>query len=212
MISDSDVLQGLYFQDAEMKHIFSAYPELVFIDATYKLLELRFPVYVMLVEDGNGQSEIVAIFLLLEETEVSISKMMSIFKKYNDKWPSVRVLMADKDMTERDTLAAAFPNAVILICLFHTLRSFRREITMEKMGIMSGQRNMCLEMLQQLAYCISEEAYQELYSRFCECAPPTVVKYFNENWHDIRGQWVLGMKYSSGNFLNGTNNRLECLN
>ena len=166
----------------------------------------------MLVEDGNGQSEIVAIFLLLEETEVSISKMMSIFKKYNDKWQSVRVLMADKDMTERDTLATAFPDAVILICLFHTLRSFRREITMEKMGITSGQRSMCLEMLQQFAYCTSEEAYQGLYSRFCECAPPTVVKYFNENWHDIRDQWVMGMKYTSGNFLNGTNNRLECLN
>ena len=99
-----------------------------------------------------------------------------------------------------------------LICLFHTLRSFRREILVEKMGITSGQRNMCLEMLQQLAYATSEEKYDELYRQFCSCAPHTVLKYFNENWHPIRKQWTMGMKYASGNFLNGTNNRLECIN
>lgn len=59
--SESDALKGIYFQDEEMKSIFAAYPELVCIDATYKLLDLRLPVYIMLIEDGNGQSEIVAV-------------------------------------------------------------------------------------------------------------------------------------------------------
>ena len=58
------------------------------VDATYMLLELRFPVYVMLVEDGNGQSEITAIFLLLEENEASLSSMVSAFKKHNSRWES----------------------------------------------------------------------------------------------------------------------------
>lgn len=182
------------------------------VDATYKLLELRLPVYVMLVEDGNGQSEIVAVFLLMQETETSISKMMSLFKKHNPNWELVRVLMADKDMTEREVLAESFPAAELLICLFHTFRSFRREVVCDKMGITSGQRTMCLELLQQLAYSTSEKVYQELYSRFCECAPSTVVQYFNDCWHPIRKQWTMGMKYNTGNFLNGTNNRLECLN
>ena len=31
----------------------------------------------MLIEDGNGQSEIAAVFLLLEENEASISSMVS---------------------------------------------------------------------------------------------------------------------------------------
>lgn len=38
-----------------MKNIFASYPEVVCVDATYKLLELRFPVYIMLIEDGNGE-------------------------------------------------------------------------------------------------------------------------------------------------------------
>ena len=63
-----------------MRDIFFAYPELVCVDAIYKLLELRFPVYVMLVEDGNGQSEIAATFMLLEENEVSIACMVDFLR------------------------------------------------------------------------------------------------------------------------------------
>ena len=163
----SEVLQGIFFQDQQMKQIFAAYPELVCVDATYKLLELRFPVYVMLIEDGNGQSEIAAVFMLLEENEASISSMVSAFKKHNSRWESVQVLMADKDMTERDVFAASFPQAQLLISLYHTFRSFRREVTMDKMGITSGQRTMCLEMLQQMAYATSEEGCSAIYSRFC---------------------------------------------
>ena len=68
-----------------MKQIFAAYPELICIDATYKLLELHLPVYIMLMEDGNGQSEIAAVFLLMEETEQSIKSMIGMFKKQNPK-------------------------------------------------------------------------------------------------------------------------------
>ena len=118
-----------------MKQIFSSYPELICVDAIYKLLELCFPVYIMLVEDGNGHSKIAAAFLLMEETDQSIRSMITIFKKHNPQWKGTRVLMADKDMTERDVLAAEFPSAHLLICLFHTFHSFRREIVVYKMGI-----------------------------------------------------------------------------
>ena len=87
-----------------MKKAFDAYPEILFIDATYWLLELRFPLYIILIEDGNEQSEIAA-FLLLEETETSLSKIMSIFEENNPSWAATRVLMADKYMTECDVLA-----------------------------------------------------------------------------------------------------------
>ena len=62
-----------------------------------------------------------------------------------------------------------------------------------------------------MVYAPSEQKYMELYSQFKGCAP-SVVEYFEQNWHPIRKQWTMGMKYSTGNFLNGTNNRLESLN
>lgn len=100
---------------------FAAYPELLCIDATYKLLELCLHLYIMLAEDGNGQSEIICAFLLLEETEASLSTVAGVFKDQNPAWDSVRVLMADKDITEWEVLASSFPGAEILICLSYVL-------------------------------------------------------------------------------------------
>ena len=51
-------------------------PEIVFIDATYKLLELGVPTYLLLCEDSNGQSEIVGVSLLVTEDATSMKWMV----------------------------------------------------------------------------------------------------------------------------------------
>ena len=56
-------LKDYFFQD--MVEAFRAYPEMLCIDATYKLLNLGLPVYLLLCEDSNGQSEIVGVCLLV---------------------------------------------------------------------------------------------------------------------------------------------------
>ena len=92
VVSDNNMFQGIFFQDEEMKQAFSAYPELLCIEATYKLLELRFPLYIMLIEDVNGHSEVAAEFLLLEESKVLIIFVANIFKENHPEWKSVRVI------------------------------------------------------------------------------------------------------------------------
>ena len=47
-----------------MKQSFQAYPEIGFLDATYKLLKIGTLTYLMLVEDSNGMSEMVFVCLL----------------------------------------------------------------------------------------------------------------------------------------------------
>ena len=42
--------------------------------------------------------------------------------------------------------------------------------------------------------------------------PKKVVKYFIENWHEIKSEWVLGFKALCGSFFNFTNNKLESIN
>ena len=59
---DSDnMLSGIYFQDAYIIENYAKFPETLFIDATHKLNELWMPLYVLLVEDGNGESQIVSL-------------------------------------------------------------------------------------------------------------------------------------------------------
>ena len=213
VFSDEDNnFKGLYFQDKQMIEAFQAYPELLCVDATYKLLNLGIPVYLLMCEDSNGQSEIVGVCLLVSEDIVSMQWMLSSFKKHNLKWSNTKVIMADKDIKERDVFKESFPDAAVLICLFHTLRTFRREITSEKMGITMGQRILCLDSIQKMAYASNLDEYTNLYDMFKNSCPKTVVDYFNDNWHPIKEEWVMGFKAACGSFLNFTNNRLESIN
>ena len=153
LADDDGMFKGLFFQDKHMMQAFSAYPELLCLDATYKLLQLRLPVFLMLVEDSNGESEIVMACVLASEDSDSIQWMVDAFKSHNKNWSETRVVMADKDLKERDVVKKSFPGVDVLICLFHTLRTFRREITTEKMGITSGQRTTCLEYCAKIGIC-----------------------------------------------------------
>ena len=72
------LLKGIFFQDQAMNDAFQAYPEIFCIDATYKLLELRLLVYLMLCEDSNG---IIAVCLLVQQNAESMTWMIESFKK-----------------------------------------------------------------------------------------------------------------------------------
>ncbi|CAH1738143.1 unnamed protein product [Aphis gossypii] len=195
-----------------MTESFEAYPEVVFADATYKLLDLRLPVYVLMTEDGNGQSEIAAIGLLVNEEEITLRWFFETFKKYNPISAKTRVYITDKDMKERNVIKQVFPNAALTICLFHTLKTFNREITCDKRNITPNERDTAKEIIQNIIYCKSELEYDKLYKHLKTVAPETVIEYYNKNWHGIRDEWVIGMTYMTGNFMNKTNNRLESFN
>ena len=151
------------FQDRIMKSVFGLYPEVILVDATYKLNNLRMPLYLMMCIDGNGQGEIVLMYLTTTETEEAITKMVRAFKNINPQWEHTKVVISDKDFTERAVFQKEFPNAALHICLFHVLRTFRREVTTDKMSIRPGERDHVLEIISNLAYSRLESEYNEYY-------------------------------------------------
>ena len=48
---------AIFYQVQYMQTVFDMYPEVVMVDSTYKLLNLRMPVFIFLGVDGNGLSE-----------------------------------------------------------------------------------------------------------------------------------------------------------
>ena len=181
---------GLFFQDEKMQTVYRLFPELLMIDATYKLTELRMPLFVFLAVDGNGNSEIVAIHLITEESEVALQKLAAIFKRHNEAWIHTKVIITDKDLAERAVFAKEFPAAALQLCLFHTLRTFKGEFTVEKMGITSGERDLLLELLSKMSYAKSEPEYIEAYKDFKAVGVQPAIEYFEKNWHSIRKQWA----------------------
>ena len=208
---NENVLQGIYFQTEMWRKTFSDYPELLMIDATYKLNNLRMPLFILMVVDSNGESEVIALWLVATESKSMINQLTETFVSYNDA-SNTKCIMADKDMTERDLLSEKIPTAQLLICLFHVLRTFRREITCEKMGITAAQRMSVLEIISKLVYSQDQQDYHVYYQQLKETKLKSVIEYYDQNWHDIRSQWVEGLKHDCCHYLNSTNNQLESLN
>ena len=121
-------------------------------------------------------------------------------------------MITDKDFVERSVLKEEFPNAALHICLFNALRSMRREISCEKLGIRPGERDHALELLTSLACAASEEEYDKHYTTLLETCPQSVSTYYDSNWHTIRHEWVECYKSFSFTLGERTNNRLESIN
>ena len=159
LIDSENNFKGLFYQDSYMRNIYSKFPEL-HLDATYKLWDLQPPVYLLLCADGDGLSEITGMFILAEETKDVIEAVVQLFQKFNPNWEETQVIMSDNDFTEQDAFVKRLPGASLTIFQFHTLTSFCREVTCEKMGISSAERLHCLEILTQLAYSKSPSSYE----------------------------------------------------
>lgn len=209
LIDENNTLSGIFIQDSHMQHTFSQFPELVLADATHKTNELRMPFYLMTTVDGNGETEIIAAFIVTSEEEHMIRQMIQIFKTKNPKWTDIKVILTDKDMVERTVFSEEIPNSNLQICLFHVLRTFKREITTEKMGITGGERTTVLEIIQKLAYSRSENEYNTHYEELQATQLHNVLRYYDTNWDHIRKQWVEGLKHQQMSMGERTNNRLE---
>ena len=208
---EEDNLLGIFYQDTAMRKAYASFSEMLFVDATHKLTNLRMPLYVFLVSDGNGQSEIVATCLVSSEQRAVVDKMLAIFKSNNPSWRNTRIILTDKDMTERMALQHAFPHVTLQLCLFHVLRSFCREVTTTAMAIRPAERYLVLDLLQKVAYTKSQETYEQLRQQLHETGLHRVVSYFETNWHLIRHEWANSFVTTS-TFGNRTNNRLESIN
>ena len=122
------------------------------------------PLFLCLVEYGNGESLIAAMCLVVNESENLVRKMVEIFKDNNRAWEKICTIITDKDLVEWTVLGSEFPNAKLMLCLFHVLKAFKAGVTCEKMNINSNQRLVVLEFLQKMAYAHTRTDYMKLRS------------------------------------------------
>jgi zinc finger SWIM domain-containing protein 3 len=119
--------------------------------------------------------------------------------------------MTDKDLLERSVIKDTFSEEVI-ICIFHSMRTFSREITCEKMGISQADRNKSLEILQKMVYAKTEGEFEQFHNLLNISAPKRVIEYFDKNWYPIKDEWSMSKNLMKGCFQNTTNNRIESIN
>lgn len=192
-----------------MRSTMEAYPEYLGIDGTYKLLEMRTPVFIIHVEDANGCTEVVCVAVLVQEDAACLTWLLAKLKDLNPAWVNTKCIMSDKDLLERDVLRKSFPSSSLLICVFHTLRTFRKEVSCAKLNIKPHERDSVLELLQKMVNAKSEALFDELEAQLDATAPAPVTDYYNKNWRSIRHEWFTGPQFLMNSLNNTTNNRLE---
>lgn len=81
MVDEDNNFKGLVYKDEYMHSMYDKFPEMIMVDATYKLLDLRMPLCLLQANDGDVSSEIVRLFILAEETQSVIESAVTIFKR-----------------------------------------------------------------------------------------------------------------------------------
>ncbi|XP_066924800.1 uncharacterized protein [Clytia hemisphaerica] len=207
---DGQNFMGLFFQDQPMKMNFENFPKILFIDATYKVNELRIPAYIFLVEDSLGQSEVVGVALLVNETKESLAWLIKTFAEKNpSSKDKLRVVMADKDINERNRIAELL-GVPILICLFHALKSFKRELA--ALSLTAPIKEEAKRLFEQMCYAHNELDFEKSEKDFELLQSKELIDCYQKDSKPIRKEWVKCFKAKAGDFLNSTNNRLESFN
>lgn len=210
--NDQDELECILFQDERMKHFFNLFPDLIMFDGTYCLNDRRMPLVVILVIDGNGESQIAGFCIVKSENTRTFLHMFEEFKKENPRHTDIDVIMSDKSFANRNVFRAAFPNAIHQLCVFHVFQIFAREITPKKRKISATEKTTALNILRRMVYAKNSNEYDSQHTKLVRMNCPDLLAYFNDNWHGIKDQWVGFLVNQQANYENRTNNRLESFN
>ncbi|KAG3159631.1 hypothetical protein PC128_g14569 [Phytophthora cactorum] len=102
---------------SHMRRMARLFPE-VCIDATHGTNINRFS---FMVTDKFGCGAFAQHALIDGETQQNMTNAISAFKRSNESWKVIKVLIIDKDFTELSTLEVEFPEASIILCHIHEL-------------------------------------------------------------------------------------------
>nr|CAI5833087.1 unnamed protein product [Callosobruchus analis] len=197
----NNVLQGIFFQNQQMRSYFSTYPELLVIDSSFKMTKSHIHLYVLLTADGNGEGLVVGSFIIQNENPDFIACMIRVFKSQNPSWVRTETVLTDKIFTERKLLAQEFPDANVRYCPYNVLKTFESNVTTGEMGISYSDRDTVWSIFKKMASSKNPEQYKEYYDSLIDLNLPAVSKYFNDNWHSCQEEWVQYLE--EGRFQHG---------
>nr|XP_054925609.1 uncharacterized protein LOC129384325 isoform X1 [Dermacentor andersoni] len=185
--NQSNNLQFVLLQTTHMREILEKYPEILFIDGTYKVNIEGYILYSILVEDGGGRGRPVCYAFLQNETTEIVQAMFAKFAEFNPFIVSAcRVVMIDKDMNELRILTKILPNSEILLCTWHVQQCFQQKVN-EKARL---QRDQLLPLLKKIVYSFTVQDYLDRLAELEAMASKDFISYYMQNWHSCKEMWV----------------------
>ena len=199
-------IELIYIQSHVQRQCFERFPELIMVDGTYKINNIGMSLYDILVEDGCGDSCVIAYCFVAQETKISIVNFLQIFKKYNPKWEQVKIAITDKDLTEIVSIKKEFPQAINLLCQFHMLKYIRTKISSYSSD--HTVKEQLMELTKKAVYAISEQQLSDTF-RAIEKLSTDFHQYMVKNWLLCKESWCMYEQKDLFTMFNSTTNRIE---
>ena len=125
----------IYVQTAKMKETFQRNNQVLFLDSTYRINIEQFCLYAVVVMDENGFGQPAALGFMANEQAATLRMFFDMFKERNPTWNEVSAVFVDRDFTQIAVLEEAIPQASVLICAFHDMKTLKLHISRERIHI-----------------------------------------------------------------------------
>jgi hypothetical protein len=212
------VLQSLFIQlDFQLEWL-QLYGQLFHIDGTFKVNCENYLLYVVMVQNSNGEGRPVAYCWMKAETMENLEFFYTEILNM-PRLSETKVIIVDKDLTNVNLLKTMFPNAVVLLCKFHVIKWLKSVVS--KIVTTTDVKNSVMFEVKAMTNAISAEIYDEAYKNFNQvCVDNDLLlengdllsDYFYRNWHNNREDWVFYFRLKLPTFGTNTNNHLESFN
>lgn len=128
-LQGSNILYIAFMTPAMKAHL-QAFPELLFMDGTYKVSKCGYPLYQVMVQDNVGRGRAVFYPMVRNETAQMLDEIVGVFVDFmGSSTCCVRSAIVDKDINEINAIRKHLPAATVLLCQFHVMQSMRRKIS-----------------------------------------------------------------------------------
>ncbi|CAF3460435.1 unnamed protein product [Rotaria sp. Silwood2] len=207
-INENGTLECLYVQTMTMKTWFNKYSNILHLDSTFKINIENYQLYICLVQNAGLKGVPVAYCLMTTGNKDNLHFFYSAICEDND-ITQTQVIMVDKDLTNLDILQEHFPQARILLCIFHVLKYLK--IRVHELKISLTNRMNIMKNIRKLLY---DNNMSAIYLKEIEINSEETgfYNYFEVNWLTCCEMWQTKFRKNLFNFNTDTNNHLERFN
>jgi hypothetical protein len=192
--------------------------ELVFVDASGGMDRYDCRVFLILTHSSAGGLPLGCLITTSESREA----ITLALKLYNDLIPSNGyfgrgtkgpvVFITDDSDSERQSLREVYPEATLVLCVFHLLQATWRFVWEARNGVKKEDRPHLLALVKSMVYALNEEGLQGKFNTLCgDSIAKKYVRYveYCEKMYERRRQWAVCYRKELPMRGNDTNNYVE---
>ena len=192
----------LLFQTAHMRKMLKKYCDVLYIDCTYFLNVVGYPIVVFMVVDGSNVGHCVGYACVRDERMVTLTALFAEFVRKNEGL-DVKTVIVDKDASEIGALRQAMPWCDVILCRFHVAKSLADAV---RKYCVKGEQERMQELVSKMLWCSKEE---DFWGAFEIVGEGPLKVYLQKNWLPVRASWANHLTETKTTWGNKTNNFVE---